>query len=155
MEIVKKEKFSRAFVEVEEILNHMSKEDKEQIPEEFRNMMMKNKASNYNFQLDDEKDLEEQGVMRETKIILAYIFTNYWSTERQKELIKQKFLREFFEMDEEKREKYPIEVFKSEKLKENKEDNNDGTQLVKYEEVNLIRKFLHKIKKSLIHFFKD
>lgn len=148
MERVKKENFPKAFVEVKEILNNMKDEDIKQIPESFIEIIEKNCAQNYNFKIDYSKKLDEQYILRETKIILAYIFLNYWSTQEQKIKIEQKLKNDIIRADEEKKKKYQVDVFKNENQVIVNE-TIENKQLVEYKKINLIQKIIDKIKRIL------
>lgn len=98
--MVKSENYPNAYKEVYEILKKVPQKDLIKIPKRFIEMIEKNMNKNYEFSIDDNKDfLEEQELMTETKIVLGYIFLNYWATEEQSKNIKQK-LRNDIEKEE-------------------------------------------------------
>ncbi len=151
--MLKIENYPKAYVEVLDILTEISKQDLEKIPQDFLNLLEKNKDKNYIFERDNKKAFEEQKIMRETKAILAYIFVNYWSTSKQKEIIIQKFNKDIKLHEKLKEEQYSKEVFKDKK--ENKEksityNNEKNIQLIKYKKEKFLTKFFNKIKKYFL-----
>ena len=59
---------------------------------------------NYNFTYNPQKTLEEQGVSREAKTIIAILFRDYWATPKQKEKIKAKEDYDIMQIEKEKQE---------------------------------------------------
>lgn len=147
-------KFSKAYVEVLEILSNISKEDVNKIPRDILNVMEKNKDKNYTFEFDNDKTLEEQSLMRETKAILAYIFVNYWSSPEQKETIEKKFNNDIRKSEKSKEEKYSTDIFET--IRENKENEKqrkkcENMQIKAYRKENFLSRLFRKMKKI----FKD
>ena len=141
--MVKIENYPNAYKEVYVILNSLENDDLKRIPESFMKMIKNNMNPNYYFELDKPKDFESQELLQETKVILAYIFINYWSTEEQKAKIKQKFKQDIM-IEERKKGKYnPDELFKKEK-NEYVPQNKD-VQIVEYKE-NILTKLINIIK---------
>ena len=89
--MVEAKNFPRAYVEVDEILKKLPQEEFERIESNFINMIRNKKDKNYTFKLDYSKDIEEQNILKETRVILAYVFLNYLGAEEENRIIKQKF----------------------------------------------------------------
>lgn len=155
--MLKEENYSKAYVEVIEIIKHMNKEDVDKIPQNFKNMLEKNKDKNYTFEIDESIILEELNFMKETKAILAYMFVNYWSSPEEKKFIMEKFRNDINTAEELKKEKYTTELYKNddvnkkiktdnqiEETEENIEEKN--VQLTESKKENIIIKLLKKIK---------
>ena len=53
MELQKTDSYARAYVEILEIINHMEEKYKKKIPYKLLDFFEKNKASDYNFQLNE------------------------------------------------------------------------------------------------------
>ena len=145
--MVKVENYPNAYKEVYVILQQLNSEDFKAIPDSFVKMIEKNMNPNYSFELDVEKSLEEQELLQETRVILAYIFLNYWSTEEQKIRIKQKFRNDIL-IEERNKAKYnPNELFNREEQKnvQPEAQKTENTQIVQYKQ-NIFSRLLHKIK---------
>ena len=100
------------------------------------------------------KALEYQNISNKTKLMLAVIFRDYLSTEKQREKILNFERTKELQLEQEAREKYDIDVFKNKRMvqmQQVEENIKEGSQLVKYEEKwytkifnnlkNLINKF--------------
>lgn len=148
--MVKVENYPNAYKEVYVILKHLDSEDLKAIPGSFVQMIEKNMNPNYNFELDEEKEFEQQELLQETRVILAYIFMNFWSTAEQKARIQQKFRHDIL-VEERNRPQYnPNELFNREEPKTvqpqvTETQKTENTQIVQYKE-NIFSRLLHKIK---------
>ena len=76
--------YANAYSEVLEILKYISKEQYNKIPNELIKVYEENFNKNYYFKYNPEKTLEEQKVLKITKIIIAILFRDYWATDEQK-----------------------------------------------------------------------
>ena len=65
--------YNKRLVEVDEILNHLSKEDYNKIPEIIKKSIKDNKDKEYFWKYDTNKKLKEQDVSDDTIAILSYI----------------------------------------------------------------------------------
>ena len=119
----------------------MKDEEINKIPHEFMTMIEQNRDKEYLFKYDEDKSLDEQSLMRETREILAYIFMNYLGTEEQKQSIENKLKKELIKNEMQKKEKYPVDVFKNKKTDEVKE-----TQSTQANRQNIFSKITEKIK---------
>ena len=144
--MVEIQNFPKAYVEVHEILRKLPQEDFEKIENDFINLISNKKDKNYFFELDFSKDLENQKLLKETKLLLAYVFLNYLGTEEEKRIIKNKFKNDLIQIEEEKRKKYSSQIFKEKK----KTNNKISHEMVLYKEENAIKKFI----KQIFNFFK-
>ncbi|MBP3255569.1 MAG: hypothetical protein J6M60_03670 [Clostridia bacterium] len=151
--MIKVENYPNAFKEVYVILNHMSEEEVNLIPQNFMDMIKNNMDDEYEFELYDDMPFEDQVILQETKAILAYIFMNFWGTEEQKTKIKAKFEQDLIEAEEAKGKYNPDELFankkKMTKIEENVDSLNteENVQLVKYEKKNIFERIIDSIKK--------
>ena len=102
-------KYANAYSEVLEILKYISIEDYNKIPENKIEFYKKNANSEYYFEYNPEKTLQEQNVSKLARGIIAILFRDYWASDIQREKIieKQNFDRRVLE--EEKRKKYNID----------------------------------------------
>ena len=94
--------YPNAYKEVYVILNYINKEDLKKIPQSFIDMLKRKMNKDYEFKLDTSIDFEEQNLLKETKVILGYIFLNYWGTNEQKETIEKKFRNDIAKKEEQK-----------------------------------------------------
>lgn len=108
--------YANAYSEVLEILKHIPLEDYNKIPKSRIKLFEDNANKEYKFNYNPRLTLNEQGVSRRAKAIIAILFRDYWATDEQKEIIiaKQKYDR--IQVDMKKRQKYnPDDIFKNRK----------------------------------------
>ena len=147
--MIKVENYPNAYKEVFVILKNVDKDLFNKIPTSFINMINNKMNKNYNFELDKNIDFEEQSLLKETKVILAYVLLNYWSTKEQKDRIMQKFRQDII-IEERKKPKYnPEKVFRNHKNQNTKNEvtPKEENHLIKYKSQNIFEKILNIIKK--------
>lgn len=147
--MIKIENYPNAYKEVYVILNYMNKQELEKIPQSFMDMLQKNMNKDYEFELDASVDFEEQSLLKETKVILAYIFLNYWGTEKQRVRIEQKFRNDIAKEEYEKTKYNSKDLFLN-KISSNSSQSinqNEETKMIVYKEKNILSKFICKLKK--------
>ena len=107
----------------------------------------KNQDKEYKVNIDYNKSINEQMLMKETRALLAIIYRDYLcSSEKRKELI-YKDKEEFNRMEEEKREKYnPNNIFKKHEI-ENEKSEDKG--IIIYKE-SIFQKIINKIKSIFV-----
>lgn len=137
--------YSNAYVEVLEILKYIPTRDYNKIPKSKIELFATNANSNYKFNYDLDKTLDEQNVSKIAKGIIAILFRDYWATDeqRQKIIAKQNYDRN--QIEKSNRLKYnPDNVFKN---KSNMSNNIEyqSMELTKYKE-DLLSRLLKKIK---------
>lgn len=79
--------FSKRFVEVDEVLNHLSKDNYDKIPRDIIDIIKKNKDKNYTWIYDTSKKLKDQNLSDDTIAILSYINMNFLLNKEQKEFV--------------------------------------------------------------------
>ena len=100
-----------------EILKYISKEQYNKIPNELIKVYEENSDKNYYFKYNPEKTLEEQKVLKITKIIIAILFRDYWATDEQKAKIIANQNNNRKKLENKKIEKYNAEeVFKKNEI---------------------------------------
>lgn len=139
--MIETKKFPKAYVETIEILKLLEKSEYRKIDNKFIDMLNRQKDNNYIYKLDNMKNIEEQKIMKETRVILAYIFMNYLGTDKEKNIINKKFQNDIEKSEKLKSEKYSVDVFQ-----DTKQNENVNTQLIVYPKQTFIRKLLNKIK---------
>ena len=143
--MLKSENYPNAYKEIYEILKFIPQDDLNKISYKFIDMIEKNMNEEYDFSIDNNIDfLEEQELMAETKAILAYIFLNYWATEKQKEIINKKFKKDIELAENSKRQLYDVDIFKNKRQLE--EDNKKELEMLAYRKENFITKICNKIR---------
>lgn len=156
-------KFKKALVEVDAILEELSMEEYNKIPEEVISCIDEIKDKNYNWEYDYNKEFENQNFSEYTLEILAYINGEYLLNNEQKKIMEQ-----FYELNEEKEKlidnnierninKKEINVFENRQVKPKevehnieKTNNDDKQQLlpiVVNKKDNIFTKIISVIKK--------
>ncbi len=79
--------FKDAYSEVYEILKYLDENNKAKIPKEVIDAICENRNKDYTFELDEEKTLQEQNLLPETRAILFNLFRDYLASPRQKEIV--------------------------------------------------------------------
>lgn len=137
------------YAEVIEVLDNMSLEDRNKIPQKVYEFFKKKSSEDYVKHLNNNISLYNQDIREDTKEILAILLTNYWcKTEEEKNQLLKLFRDNELKYQEELREKYnPDDIFK----KRNKENEikeisiQNKVALVEYKE-SILKKIIHKIK---------
>ncbi|MBR1884493.1 MAG: hypothetical protein IJ809_06170 [Clostridia bacterium] len=78
------EEYSVAYSEVLEILRHVPKEEYEKISKDKLDFYEKNKKQGYNFKYDVNKTLDEQGVSKIAKVIIATLYRDFWAPNEER-----------------------------------------------------------------------
>ena len=138
-----------AYTEVYTILQELNEEEYNKIPLEIIETLKANMNKEYNYELDEEKELKEQPMLPQTKAILLNIFRDYLSTSEQKEKIIKMQNEERQKNELKKKKKYDVNVFENKTKEKLKQTNNQENELVKYKE-NIFTKIINKIKSCLI-----
>ena len=98
--------YAKAYTELYEILKNISENDLNKIPNEILNMLEEKRDKEYEFKLQENIEFENQELLRETKILLAILYRDYWATKEEKEKIMQKWKSDIIKSEEEKKIKY-------------------------------------------------
>ena len=83
-------KYANAYSEVLEILKYIPIEDYNKIPTNKIELFKTNANSDYSFNYDPNKSLDEQEVSKIAKGIIAILFRDYWATKTQRNKIISK-----------------------------------------------------------------
>lgn len=136
--------YANAYTEVLEILKYIPIYDYKKVPKDTIILFETNSNKDYKFEYNPEKTLEEQGVSKIGKTIIAILFRDYWATIEQRERIVAK-------------EKYDMQI------KNNYNSNNlfeynkktkiklETTLPIEVKKKNIFVKFIEYIKKLLFH----
>lgn len=80
---------SKAYTEVNFIINQMSNELSNKIPKEIKEMIKEKMDETYEFYIDDE-EWEEKELLEDTEKILSVLYTDYIASEEEKTVILNK-----------------------------------------------------------------
>lgn len=138
------ESYRKGLAEVYEILKYANKESLDKIPESFKKFIKENK-SDYIAKINPEKDLKEQDLLYETKVILSVLYRDYWASQDERKQLLEEEKAELIDIENEKKEKYNSNNIFENKNNETKENLEEVKSLVIKE--SLIKKILSKIRK--------
>ena len=71
-----------AYVELNEIIKHLSEDEQLKIPETFKKNLLKEMDKEYKFIFDNKKGLLGQTYMNETKALYIKLYKQYLATEK-------------------------------------------------------------------------
>lgn len=122
---------NQSFSEVYDIVMHLEKRLYNKIPNSFLLMLKDNKDDIYKVNIDYSKSINEQELLKDTRVILSLIYRDYiCSKEKRQELIERDKI-ELKKYQESLNEKFDIEnIFENRKKTHEQEKN----QMVKYKE---------------------
>ena len=78
------DKYKRAYTEVIEVLNNLSKEEYEKIPKNRIEYYKKNMDRTYEFKINPSIPVENQRLSKEASAILVSLFLEYFINEKQR-----------------------------------------------------------------------
>lgn len=138
--------YRNGLAEVDMILNYADEESLNKIPNSVKQFIKENKSS-YNAKINPEKDLKEQNLLYETKVILSVLYRDYWASEEERKHLIELDKKELRIQEEKKREKYNINDLFSNKNIEIKEINEESKSLMIKQ--TFIERILNKLKRFL------
>ena len=141
-----KTKYANAYAEVYEILSYLDKEEYNKIPKELIEVFEENRNLEYEYEVNEEQDLTNQPMLMETKAILLNIFRDYLATPEQSSKIKRWLYDDREYLDQQKRKKYPGNMFKDNSKKECNTHKEEVMLPTEIKKQSLIKKIFDKIK---------
>ena len=129
-------KYANAYSEVLEILKYIPIEDYNKIPTNKIELFKTNANSDYSFNYDPNKSLDEQEVSKIAKGIIAILFRDYWATKTQ-----------------DKKEKYNVDKLFYNYSKSTFENTEEKQQELALTQINDL-KWYNKIWKLIKKFFR-
>lgn len=141
-------KYANTFKEASVILEYLAEEDYEKIPKELINVINENKNDAYEYEMNDELDLDEQPMLPETKALLFNIFRDYLSTPEQKEKIIQMQKEDMAKLKQKKSEEFEKSMQNSQTFKFNEaevETTKETLAMVEYEKEGFWKRLLNKM----------
>lgn len=107
------ESYRNGLAEVYEILKYADKESLNKILESFKEFIKENK-SDYIAEIDPEKDLKDQDLLYETKVILSVLYRDYWASQDERKQLLEEEKIELLDIENKKNKKYNCNaVFKN------------------------------------------
>ena len=140
---------NQSFSEVYDIIMHLEKDLYNKIPNGFMQMIKQNRDLNYVVNLDYSKDINDQELLRETRVILSLIYRDYLCSDEKRKTIIEKDKVELKQYEEEIKRKYDIEKIFDKKRSE--EDRVEHQQIpkadlpIEVKEKTFFKKIINKI----------
>lgn len=146
MNQTKEKRYKMAYVELNEIIKHLSEDEQLKIPETFKKNLLKEMDKEYKFIFDNQKGLLGQTYMNETKALYIKLYKQYLATEKDVWKKYDNICHSIIE-NEKRKKYYSNNIFKThiEDLKR----EGQTKAMVKLEEKNIIKKIISKIKKFI------
>ena len=132
------EEYIQAYTEVNCLLNCFPQELIDKVPTNVLNMIKSKSEEKYKIQVDTQKRIDENNICKKTKDILAVLKYNYWSTEEEKEWLKNKFAENDETFQEKKIEKSEEPKFDYDSLFKKKKSNIENKEQIVEENVEKI-----------------
>ncbi len=137
------EAYRNGLAEVDMILNYADEESLSKIPENLKQFIKENK-SDYTTKINPEKDLKDQDLLYETKVILSVLYRDYWASQDERKQLLEEEKAELMDIENRKNEKYNYnDLFKNKNSEIETNVKEIKSIVVKQ---NLIRKILNKIR---------
>ena len=132
-----------AYYEIIEILKYMDEKYVKKIPKQLIYFFKSNSANNYKFRINTQLPLKQQTLKEETRVILAMLNLNYWSTEEHKQELLKLYKNNEEIYQKKLREKYnPDDIFKNRnRIVPQEEQPSEETRMTVVQE----EKWYHKI----------
>ena len=150
------DKYKKAFVEVDALIEASTEAEKEKISRSFRNFIKEKKSKDYKFEIDKNLSLSDQNIMKETKNILSLIYRSYFCTDEEKRdlALKDKEYKE--RKEKELREKYNTDNLFNRKKEYSAVDNKEETnEIVPYKNSSWFNKIIDSFKEIFKKIFKN
>lgn len=149
-----KDKYSKAYTEVLEILKYLPKNEYDKIAQEKIKFFENNKDNSYKFSINPQIPLYEQNISIEANSIIVVLFRDYFASEKQREKLKFILKQNEDKYQEEIRKEYnPDDIFKNRKTEivennSNEEIKNNNLP-IEVRERNFFNKFIAYINKLI------
>ena len=138
-----------AYSEIDEFLELITEEEKNQIPQKLRDFFKREKANGYHKGINLNVPIKDQNLKSETLALIALLNLQYWcKDEEEKERLNKIYADNEKKYQDKMREKYnPDNIFKNNKTEvENikKDNDEDSNQLIEYKE-SIFKKIFTKL----------
>lgn len=150
-----KDKYSKAYTEVLEILKYLPQSEYDKIPKEKIKIFEENKNDSYNFSINPQIPLDEQNISIEANSIVVVLFRDYFASEKQKEKLKVILEQNQAQYQEEIKNKYnQDDIFKNRNIKTREDNSNKETKNnnlpIEVKKEKFFKKFINYIKNLII-----
>lgn len=138
----------QAYSELDEFLDLLSSEQKNQIPLKLREFFKREKDPNYVKNINLNEPIKNQNLKEETLALIALLNLQYWcKDEQEKERLKKVYIKNEKEYQEKLREEYnPDDIFKKKtSIAQKEQEKIKNNQIIEYED-SLIKRIINKIK---------
>ena len=147
--------YKKAFVEFNEVLKRLNKQELSKIPSQVIENIQTQMDKEYKWEYDDSKALENQDFLVETKALIVEIYERYLCEEDRKDFWKKYDELALKKIEEDKRGKYNTEeLFKDKKIIYNNiKENNIEKSLITSNNISWYKKiysFFNKIFKKVL-----
>lgn len=138
----------QAYSELDEFLDLLSSEQKNQIPLKLREFFKREKDPNYVKNINLNEPIKNQNLKEETLALIALLNLQYWcKDEQEKERLKKVYIKNEKEYQEKLREEYnPDDIFKKKtSIAQKEQEKIKNNQIIEYKD-SLIKRIINKIK---------
>ena len=142
------EDISKAFSEVYDIINHLEEKLYNRIPIKFIEKIRDNKSNTYKPQIDYSININEQKLLKDTRIILSLIYRDYICSDEKEQELNNNDIKELKKSENEKLKQYRVDNLFKKKNKNIVVEEKKELELVEYKE-NILLKIIKKIKNIL------
>lgn len=139
--------YIKAYTEFSCLLKYLPQSYIERLPKKLIELIQSQSNEKYNINIDNNKNLSEQGFSSKTKDLIAVIKYNYWSTDEEKQQLKKVFYENEKKHQKKLLEQYNHnEIFKKNEQKiERTQEIDNNTQMIEING-NIFKIFLKKIR---------
>ena len=132
----------QAYSEVDEFLELLSEEQRNEIPKKIREFFKTEKDQSYNKNIKTDIPIKEQKLKKETLAIIALLNLQYWC----KDEIEKNRLKMVYAINEKNYQEELYEKYNPNRLFKNKNNNLENTLPIITKRKNIIQRFLSTIK---------
>lgn len=143
--------YKKALKEVHELINVLSDDERNKIPNSYISTVEKEMDNSHNFKYDTKKRLSEQNFMNESKAMIVDIYIKYFSTKEESEKWARYYKISNKLIEEEKINKFnPNNIFTT--CNEKNEETVEEKSLIEIKE-SFFKNIINKIKNLINQFF--
>lgn len=144
-----KVEYIQAYTEINCLLRYFPKQYIKKLPNKLIEFIDRNSSKKYEIDIDYKVGLDKQNLSKKTYDLLSVLKYNYWSTEEEKEHIRQKLSQNEIAFQKELSEKYNTDNLFKTRTKEI-ETKEETVAMVEYKE-SIFTKLFNFIKKIFKH----
>ena len=141
--------YSKAYVELYELIKYLPNNEQSKISETFLENLRKDMSKDYSFYIDTSKDILEQNFMVETKALFIEVYKEYIADDEEKKIWSKYDVICSNMMEDEKRKIYNVDnIFDNKKDIKNTIESDESSNLpICVDEKNIFKRFISIIKK--------